>query len=48
MTIQQIPVILAWTAAAVLLAVYAASIASEITYVTLADGRKTERICSKY
>ena len=43
MMMQQIPVILAWTAAAVLLAVYAASIASEITYVTLADGRKTER-----
>ena len=43
MTMQQIPVILAWTAAAVLLAIYAASIASEITYVTLADGRKTER-----
>ena len=40
---QQIPVILAWTAAAALLAIYAASIASEITYVTLADGRKTER-----
>jgi tight adherence protein C len=43
MTIQQIPVILAWTAAAALLVFYAASIASEITYVTLADGRKTER-----
>ena len=43
MTMQQIPVILAWTAAVVLLAFYAASIASEITYVTLADGRKTER-----
>ena len=43
MTIQQIPVILSWTAAAVLLAFYAASIASEITYVTLADGRKAER-----
>ena len=43
MTIQQIPVILSWTAAAALLAFYAASIASEITYVTLADGRKTER-----
>jgi tight adherence protein C len=43
MTMQQIPVILAWTAAAALLAIYAASIASEITYVTLADGRKTER-----
>jgi tight adherence protein C len=36
-------VILSWTAAAALLAIYAASIASEITYVTLADGRKTER-----
>ena len=43
MTMQQIPVILAWTAAAALLAFYAASIASEITYVTLADGRRTER-----
>ena len=43
MTIQQIPVILSWTAAAALLVFYAASIASEITYVTLADGRKTER-----
>ena len=43
MTMQQIPVILAWTAAAALLVIYAASIASEITYVTLADGRKTER-----
>lgn len=43
MAMLQIPVILTWTAAAVLLAVYAASIASEITYVTLADGRKTER-----
>ncbi|MBR3821775.1 MAG: type II secretion system F family protein [Kiritimatiellae bacterium] len=43
MTMQQILVILAWTAAAALLAIYAASIASEITYVTLADGRKTER-----
>ena len=40
---HQMPVVLAWAAAAVLLAVYAASIASEITYVTLADGRKTER-----
>jgi tight adherence protein C len=43
MAMLQIAVILAWTAAAVLFAVYAASIASEITYVTLADGRKTER-----
>ena len=43
MMTHQIPVILAWTAAAALLVGYAASIASEITYVTLADGRKTER-----
>lgn len=43
MTMQQIPVILAWTVAAALLVAYAVSIASEITYVTLADGRKTER-----
>ena len=43
MTMQQIPVILAWAVAAALLVAYAASIASEITYVTLADGRKTER-----
>ena len=43
MTMHQMPVILAWTAAAALLMAYAASIASEITYVTLADGRKTER-----
>lgn len=43
MAILQTAVILAWTAAAVLFAVYAASIAGEITYVTLADGRKTER-----
>ena len=40
---QQIPVIIAWAAAATLLIAYAVSIASEITYVTLADGRKTER-----
>lgn len=43
MTMQQIPVIFAWAAAAALLMGYAASIASEITYVTLADGRRTER-----
>ena len=43
MTMQQILVILAWAAAAALLFGYAAAIASEITYVTLADGRKTER-----
>jgi len=43
MTMQQIPVILVWAVTAALLVGYAASIASEITYVTLADGRKTER-----
>lgn len=43
MTASHISVILAWTVPAVLLACYAMSIASEITYVTLADGRKTER-----
>ena len=43
MMMQQIPVISAWTVAAALLIAYAVSIASEITYVTLADGRKTER-----
>jgi len=43
MTMQQIPVILVWAVAAALLVGYAASVASEITYVTLADGRKTER-----
>ena len=43
MTMQQIPVILVWAVTAALLVGYAASVASEITYVTLADGRKTER-----
>jgi len=43
MVMQQIPVILVWAVAAALLVAYAASVASEITYVTLADGRKTER-----
>lgn len=32
-----------WTVAAVCLAWYAASVASEVTYVTLADGRRQER-----
>lgn len=32
-----------WAAAAVLIAAYAATVASEVTYVTLADGRKQER-----
>ena len=43
MTVLQIAVILCWTACAAIFAAYAASIASEITYVTLADGRKTAR-----
>ena len=43
MTMLQIAVILCWTACAATLAAYAASVASEITYVTLADGRKTAR-----
>ena len=32
-----------WTAAAVLFAHYAATVAGEVTYVTLADGRRQER-----
>ena len=43
MTVLQLAIILSWTVCAVGLAVYAAAIAREITYVTLADGRKTER-----
>ena len=43
MTILQIAVILCWTACAAAFAAYAMSIAGEITYVTLADGRKTAR-----
>ena len=43
MIASQIPVILVWAVTAALLAYYAVSVASEITYVTLADGRKTER-----
>ena len=35
--------ILSWALCAALFAAYATSIAKEITYVTLADGRKTER-----
>ena len=41
--VLQIAVIACWAACAVGFAAYAASIASEITYVTLADGRKTAR-----
>ncbi len=43
MTVLQLAIILAWTTCIVGFSVYAASIAREITYVTLADGRKTER-----
>ena len=43
MTLLQIEVMLCWAACAAAFAAYAASIASEITYVTLADGRKTAR-----
>lgn len=43
MTVLQLAIILSWTVCAVGLAAYAAAIAREITYVTLADGRKTER-----
>ena len=43
MSTLQIGVIATWALAAALFAAYASSIAREITYVTLADGRKTER-----
>ena len=43
MNLLQIGVIAAWAVAAALFAAYATAIASEITYVTLADGRRTER-----
>ena len=43
MNLLQIAVMLCWAACAAAFAAYAASIASEITYVTLADGRKTAR-----
>ena len=36
-------IILAWALCAAFFAAYAVSVAREITYVTLADGRKTER-----
>lgn len=39
----QIAIIVCWALCAAGLAAYAASICGEITYVTLADGRKTER-----
>ena len=40
---MQVLVILCWSAAAALLAWYAAGVAQTITYVTLADGRRKER-----
>ena len=43
MTLLQTAVIICWAACAAGFAAYAASVAQEITYVTLADGRKTAR-----
>ena len=43
MNLLPISIVLAWALCAALFAAYAASVAREITYVTLADGRKTER-----
>ena len=43
MTVMQIAIIACWAACAAGFAAYAVSVASEITYVTLADGRKTAR-----
>ncbi len=43
MTVLQAAIIACWAACAAGFAAYAVSIASEITYVTLADGRKTAR-----
>lgn len=43
MTVLQLAIILSWTVCVAGFALYAASVAREITYVTLADGRKTER-----
>ena len=43
MTVIQLAIILSWTVCVAGFALYAASVAREITYVTLADGRKTER-----
>ena len=43
MSLVQIGMIACWALCAAGFAAYAASIAQEITYVTLADGRKTER-----
>ena len=43
MTVLQLAIILSWAICVAGFALYAASVAREITYVTLADGRKTER-----
>ena len=43
MTLLQMSVIASWALCAALFAAYAASVAGEITYITLADGRRTER-----
>ena len=43
MILLKTSIILAWALCAALMAAYAASVAREITYVTLADGRKAER-----
>ena len=41
--LHQLAIVLCWAICAIGFAYYAATIAREITYVTLADGRKTER-----
>ena len=43
MGILELAMMAMWAAAAVLFAHYAATVASEVTYVTLADGRRQER-----
>jgi len=43
MDLLSVAVMAAWTAAAVLFVAYAAAVAREVTYVTLADGRKEAR-----
>ncbi len=43
MNLLPISIVIAWALCAALFAAYAVSVAREITYVTLADGRKTER-----
>ena len=43
MTLMAIAITVAWTAAAALMAWHAATVLKEVTYVTLADGRRQER-----